>query len=159
MEINIRKAGLSDMDLLIEWRMEVLHEVFAIPDACPAKELESENRRYYQRAIPAGEHIACFACIGEEVIGCGGMCLYSEMPSPDNFTGQCAYLMNIYTRPHFRGQGVGQMIVRWLTEQAVQRDISKIYLETSQAGKELYRKSGFVPMPDMMKLPATKNKI
>ena len=69
-------------------------------------------------------------------------------------TGNCAYLMNIFTRPQFRRQGVGEAFVKWLTEQAVQRGESKIYLETSTAGRLLYRKLGFVPMRDMMQLPA-----
>ena len=52
--------------------------------------------------------LACFAYVGNEIVGCGGICLYQEMPSPDNPSGGCAYLMNIYTRPEFRGQGVGK---------------------------------------------------
>lgn len=96
-----------------------------------------------------GRHIACQ---GEDIIGCGGICLYQEMPSPDNFSGHCAYLMNIYTCPEFRGRGVGEMIVRWLVGQAVQRNITKIYLETSKPGRKLYEKTGFLDMPDMMKL-------
>lgn len=85
--------------------MEVLHEVFSIPSERSVTELESENRRYYQTELPQGGHIACFAYVGEEIVGCGGICLYHEMPSPDNLNGKCAYLMNIYTRPQFRGHG------------------------------------------------------
>lgn len=89
----------------------------------------------------------------------GGICLYQEMPSPDNLSGQCAYLMNIYTCPEFRGRGVGEMIVRWLVGQAVQRNITKIYLETSEPGRKLYEKTGFLDMPDMMKLQTTVPRI
>ena len=156
MGIVIRKATLEDMELLVEWRMEVLHEVFSIPQNQSTKALEKENRCYYQKALQTGEHIACFACLDDKVIGCGGICSYREMPSPDNLTGKCAYLMNIYTRPQFRRQGVGQAIIKWLVKQAVQLDISKIYLETSKAGERLYIKTGFVPMQGMMKLPVDK---
>lgn len=152
MEIQIRQATLEDMDLLMQWRMEVLHEVFAIPPEQSVTELEEENRQYYQKELPRGGHIACFACMGEEVVGCGGMCLYHEMPSPDNPNGKCAYLMNIYARPQFRRQGIGDRIVRWLIGQAEQRGITKIYLETSEDGRPLYREIGFTEMPDMMKL-------
>lgn len=84
METTIRKADLADIDLLMKWRMEVLHEVFSIPASDPMEKLEQENRAYYQMKIPAGEHIACFACMDKEIVGCGGVCLYQEMPSPDN---------------------------------------------------------------------------
>ena len=159
MNIKIQKATLTDIDLLMKWRMRVLHEVFAIPDNQPTKELEQANRIYYQSALQAGGHIACFACMESEIVGCGGICFYQEMPSPDNFSGQCAYLMNIYTCPEFRGRGVGEMIVRWLIGQAVQRNITKIYLETSKPGRKLYEKTGFIDMPDMMKLQTHKNNL
>ena len=43
---------------------------------------------------------------------------YHEMPSPDNPNGKCACLMNIYARPPFRRQGIGDRIVCWLIGQA-----------------------------------------
>lgn len=103
MDIKIQKAELTDIELLMKWSMRVLHEVFDISDSEPAQGLERANRIYYQSALQAGGHIACFACQGKEIIGCGGICLYQEMPSPDNLSRQCAYLMNIYTCPGFRG--------------------------------------------------------
>jgi len=60
--------------------------------------------------------------------------------------------MNIYTRKQYRRQGAGTMIVTWLKNQALEQGITKIYLETSMAGKSLYLKTGFADMPDMMKL-------
>ena len=156
MEIQIRQATIQDLNVLMQWRMEVLHEVFSIPSEQSVTELESENRRYYQTELPQGGHIACFAYVGEEIVGCGGICLYHEMPSPDNLNGKCAYLMNIYTRPQFRGHGIGNRIVRCLVEQARQRHISKIYLETSDKGRPLYQTIGFADMKDMMKLSREK---
>ena len=151
MDIEVRRASLADLDLLMEWRMTVLHEVFSIPACDPMAELERENRRYYQATLPTEGHIACFACAGNEIIGCGGVCLYREMPSPDNPGGGCAYLMNIYTRPEFRGQGAGKKIVSWLISQAAQRSITKIYLETSISGRSLYQEMGFTDMRDYMR--------
>ena len=150
MDIKIRKAKLSDLELLMEWRMTVLLEVFSIPADDPMMELEQENRRYYQRTLPTWNHIACFAYAGQEVVGCGSVCIYPEMPSPDNPSGQCAYLMNIFTLPDFRGQGIGKEIVRWLIEQAERRGITKIYLETSESGRPLYTQLGFSDMSGYM---------
>ncbi len=146
MDFVIRKAGLDDLELLAAWRMKVLREVFAAaPDALMDR-MEQENRRYYERAVPSGEHVACFACAGQQIAGCGGICFYEEMPSPDNPRGGCAYLMNIYTAPAFRGRGAGQAAVRWLIRQARERGTAKIYLETTQAARALYQKLGFREM-------------
>ncbi|MCD8212414.1 MAG: GNAT family N-acetyltransferase [Oscillospiraceae bacterium] len=151
-DIQIRQAGIEDLDLLMQWRMETLRNVFP-PDLGPyPADLEEQNRDYYEKELPAGGHIACFALLDDEIVGCGGLCLTREMPSPDNPTGACAYLMNIYTRAPFRGRGVGEAVVRWLIARAEERQVPKIYLETSDEGRRLYEKLGFADLPDMMKL-------
>lgn len=155
MDIEIQRGTLGNLELLMEWRMRVLHEVFSVPPDDLMTELERENRNYYQTALPAETHIACFACVSRQIVGCG-VCIYQEMPSPDNHSGQCAYLMNIYTLPDFRGQGVGRAVVRWLVEQAEQRGITKIYLETSESGRPLYQELGFTDMGGYMYRKKTK---
>lgn len=152
MGIIIRKAGIDDLEELMNWRMEVLHDVFEVPAEQDMTELKQANRRYYQTMLENGGHIAAFACLDGEITGCGGICIYQEMPSPENPSGMCAYLMNIYVRPVFRGQGIGKIIVGWLTTQAKQLGITKIYLETSESGRKLYQNMGFMPMADYMKL-------
>ncbi len=148
--IQIQRADLSNLDLLVQWRMEVLREVFPDSEYVFPEGLEEGNRKYYQWALQADKYIACFAYLDGEIVGCGGMCLYQEMPSPDNPSGQCAYLMNIYCRPVHQKQGVGEAVVRWLVAQAKERQITKIYLETTDEGRNLYKKIGFSDMPDMM---------
>ena len=154
-DITIRQASLDDLDLLIQWRMEVLevlHCVFSIPADADTAELRQQNIDYYRKALANDSHIACFAEEDGEIVGCGGLCLYDEMPSPDNPTGHCAYLMNIYVRPEHQGHGTGKCIVRWLVGAALSRGIKKIYLETSEAGRLLYSVLGFSDMKDMMHL-------
>lgn len=155
MNIEIRGADLSDIELLMKWRMTVLSEVFDIPENKDLSELERTNRLYYESAIPKGEHFACFAYADGKPIGCGGVCIHREMPSPDNTTGVCAYLMNVYISPNFRGRNAGKAIVARLTDYAREKKAGKIYLETSESGRKLYEKSGFVPMSDIMILPKT----
>ncbi|MFR1638933.1 MAG: GNAT family N-acetyltransferase [Eggerthellaceae bacterium] len=152
MKIDVRRASLADVDKLMEWRMEVLHEVFEIPPDEAMRDMHTANLAYYRQEIPRGNHVAVFAESGRETVGCGGVCLYREMPSPENPTGQCAYLMNIYTRKAYRGQGVGRNIVRWLVDYAEQRGIAKTYLETTASGRPLYESMGFKDMQDYLRL-------
>lgn len=153
MKTRIRRAEIGDLDLLLQWRAAVLREVFCLSDERRIEELTEQNARYYRTALPAGGHIACFACEGGEIVGCGGVCLYDEMPSPDNPRGKCAYLMNIYVLPAFRGRKTGKSIASWLIARAREAGADKIYLESSESGLPLYRALGFTAMEGMMKLP------
>ncbi|MCC8075080.1 MAG: GNAT family N-acetyltransferase [Clostridiales bacterium] len=151
MDLTIRKADRSDLEELIRWREVVLREVFSIPAGEDRTELLAANRAYYQTALETGEHIACFACAGEKIVGCGGVCLYREMPSPDNSSGKCGYLMNIYTLPTLRQQGVGKAVVQWLVQEAKRWGAEKIYLEASEQAYPLYRSLGFQDMKGYLK--------
>ena len=144
--MDIREV--TDLDILMRWRAEVLRNVFGEePDA----DLLEENRRYYARHIAAGSHLAIVASEDGVELGCGGVCLTDELPSPDNPSGHCAYLMNIYVRREYRQRGVAHAIVRRLIAEARRRGCDKIYLETTDDGKPVYASLGFREMPDMMK--------
>lgn len=155
MDIEIRAADAGDIDTLVGWRMRVLREVFGIAETEDMSDLREQNRLYYLSELPRGGHIACFAYVGGKIAGCGGLCVYREMPSPDNPDGLCGYLMNIYTLPGMRGHGVGRAVVGWLVGRAKEKNISKIYLETTDDGKELYKSLGFGEMENYMKLRKT----
>ena len=152
MSIGLRE--IYDVDTLMAWRAEVIGVVFG--HKADAGLLDS-NRRYYLKHIAEGTHKAIVAsCDGKEC-GCGGICYSNELPSPDNPTGRCAYLMNIYVREPFRNQGIAHKIVARLIDEAKTRECGKIYLETTADGKPVYSSLGFRDMADMMKYYDTEN--
>lgn len=146
----IRQANINDLPLLMQWRMTVLNEVFSIPENTDLSELKTANERYYKTALSDGTHIACFAENNGNVIGCGGICLHTETPSPDNPNGKCAYLMNVFVSPEYRGKGYGKELIQWLIRKAREKGANKIYLESSEIGRKIYEIMGFVPMSDYM---------
>lgn len=154
MKLFVKKAFDADLELLMTWRMRVLSEVFSDSENPDWETIRRNNESYYREHLANGTHTACFAMNEDdgEIIGCGGICYQREMPSPDNLTGTNGYLMNIYTLPEYRGQGVGRRIVEFLIADAKNKGTEKIYLESSKAAKHMYEELGFVDMPDYMKL-------
>lgn len=139
---------INDLPGLMKWREEVINEVFGEkPDATLLK----ANEDYYCQHIADGSHLAFVAEFEGKECGCGSICLTDELPSPDNPTGHCAYIMNIYVRKEFRNHGIAHRIVERLIDEAKRRGCLKIYLETTEDGKPVYSSLGFRDMPDMMK--------
>lgn len=135
----------------MRWRAEVLRHVFGQE---PSRRLLVENRRYFREHIADGSHEAYVASVDGEQCGCGAVCFYDELPSPDNPTGRCAYLMNIYVRESFRNHGVAHQIVKRLIQEAKNHDCGKIYLETTVDAHHVYRTLGFDDMLGFMNLVA-----
>ncbi len=145
---------IKQISQLMAWREEVIRHVFG---ETPSAGLLARNRVYYQRHIADGTHYALVATFDGEECGCGSICVTDELPSPDNPSGRCAYLMNIYVRKAFRKHGVAHKIVESLLREAKRRNCGKIYLETTSDGKPVYASLGFEDMPDMMKYYDAKN--
>ncbi|MDE6702110.1 MAG: GNAT family N-acetyltransferase [Muribaculaceae bacterium] len=143
---------IKALPTLMRWRIEVIRNVFGQE---PNPRLLVANRRYYRTHIADNSHLAFVAENDGEERGCGAVCFSDELPSPDNPTGRCAYLMNIYVREAFRNKGIAHCIVRRLIEEAKKRECGKIYLETTADGKPVYTSLGFKEMQDMMKYYGT----
>lgn len=145
--MNVTIREITAIPTLMRWRMEVMAAVFGIT---PSKRLLVANRRYYREHIADGSHIAVVAEVADADVGCGALCLSDELPSPDNPSGRCAYLMNIYVREEYRGRGIGHAIVRWLVEKARESGCDKIWLETTERARPLYKDIGFNELPGIM---------
>lgn len=145
----IELKPIDSLPVLMSWRKEVIENVFG---TTPSPDLMERNGSYYRRHLADGTHLPFLALYSGEEAGCGSICITEELPSPDNPTGRCAYLMNIYVRKDFRQHGIAHAIVKRLVEEARIRDCNKIYLETTPEGRSVYESLGFHDLPDMMKL-------
>ena len=75
------------------------------------------------------------------------------MPTYHNPSGNKAYIMNMYTNPEYRRQGIAFETLRLLVEDAKSRGVNAISLEATDMGRPLYEKYGFIKMNDEMELP------
>lgn len=140
-------TSVNEIEELMKWREEVIFNVFGIKATA---ELLDANRDYYLRHILDGSHKACVALFHGEEAGTGSICLSEELPSPDNPSGICAFLMNIYVRKKFRKHGIATSIVNHLVDEAKRLGCGRIYLESTEMAKHLYKRCGFIDMVNMM---------
>ena len=75
------------------------------------------------------------------------------MPTYHNPTGKKAYIMNMYTKPDYRRQGIAFKTLDLLVSDAKTKGINAISLEATDMGRPLYTKYGFIKMNDEMELP------
>ena len=114
--------------------------------------VEKESYEYYKRALETGEHIAYLVYDKENFIGAGGVSFYQVMPTYHNPTGRKAYIMNMYTAPEYRRQGIAINTLDLLVKDARKQGVTQIALEATDMGRPLYEKYGFVKMEDEMEL-------
>lgn len=147
-----RKATIEDIDELVRTRIIVLCAANKLPDDTDMSVVERESEVYYKRALETGEHIAYLVYDNETFIGAGGVSFYQVMPTYHNPSGKKAYIMNMYTSPEYRRQGIALHTLDLLVKEAKAQGISQIALEATDMGRPLYEKYGFVKMEDEMEL-------
>lgn len=156
-KFKYKKATLEDIEELVKTRITVLRAANKLTEDVDMSLVECESRRYYMQALKNGEHIAYLVYDNEKFIGAGGVSLYQVMPTYHNPGGKKAYIMNMYTAPEYRRQGIAIHTLDLLVNDARQQGVSQITLEATDMGKPLYERYGFVKMQNEMELILEKN--
>ena len=147
-----KKATIADIDELVKTRIIVLRAVNKLSNDEDMSVVEEESYAYYRRALENGEHIAYLVYDNGAFIGAGGVSFYQVMPTYHNPTGKKAYIMNMYTAPEYRRQGIAIHTLDLLVKDVRKQGVSQIALETTEMGRPLYEKYGFVKIEDEMEL-------
>lgn len=147
-----KKATMKDVDELVRTRIIVLRAANKLSDDVDMSLVEKESYAYYRHALKTGEHIAYLVYDNGKFIGAGGVSFYQVMPTYHNPTGKKAYIMNMYTNPEYRRQGIVYHTLDLLIKDARKQGISQIALEATDMGRPLYERYGFIKMEDEMEL-------
>lgn len=147
-----KKASIKDIDELVRTRIMVLRAANKLSDDVEMTKVEQESFAYYKRALGTGEHIAYLVYDNGTFIGAGGVSFYQVMPTYHNPTGKKAYIMNMYTAPEYRRQGIAIHTLDLLVNDARELGVSQITLEATDMGRPLYENYGFVKKEDEIEL-------
>ena len=153
MDLIYRKAGLEDLSLLTESRVEVLRAANGLPEDADMSEVREQSLRYYRSALADGGHAAYLVFEGSRLAGTGGVSFFQVMPTCHNPSGRKAYVMNMYTAPPYRRKGIARKTLDLLVREARARGVTAISLEATAMGRPLYERYGFVGMKNEMELP------
>jgi len=153
LNFNFRKANVLDIDVITKIRIEVLRAANKLSNDVDMSLVEKESYKYYQKCFEKDEHVAYLVYDGDEFAGCGAVIFYEVMPTYNNPLGTNAYIMNMYTRPEYRGKGIASQTLDLLVQEAKKRGIIKISLEATEMGRPVYAKYGFAAMKDEMEYP------
>ncbi len=142
-ELFIRKVGQADIPVMTEHRLAYLAEMQGSRTNDYISTLREELISFFRRAIAGEWMVALVAESNGQAIAYGAMVI-RQIPGDLNKPFYLeADVLNMYTLPEFRRQGVSTLILQRLIEEARDAGISKLALHTSEAGEKMYRNSGF----------------
>ena len=147
--IQYRTAAAEDLEALVRSRLETLRAVNGLDaDYVFSENFLESSREYFLH----GNQVTVLASDGDRVVGCASLCFIRLMPTFSHPTGKRAHLMNVYTDPAFRRQGIAARMLSMLIGEAWTRGATEISLDATESGRPLYRKFGFLDSGEYMVL-------
>ena len=147
-----KKATIKDIDVLTRTRILVLRAANNLSADTNMSEMQKQSYEYYLKALKNNTHIAYLVFNENSIVGSGGISFFQVMPTYHNPSGYKAYIMNMYTHPDYRRRGIAYKMLDILVNKAKSKGINAISLETTEMGRPVYEKYGFVQMKNEMEL-------
>lgn len=142
--MEIRKVVFSDVDSIVDLRMRLFKELGETNGTDDWKELQEGTRQYLFDNL--NRNLICWVSVADDkVIASASLCLFSRMPYHGNLFGKEAYVLNVYTLPEYRRQGIAAKMIKEIIEYSKVNHIS-------EQGRNIYRKCGFTGREDCMTL-------
>lgn len=148
--IEYRRATADDSGDLVELRIKFLKEAQSIASAENDPQLRTSLSRYFAETMNDGSFIAWLASDEGRIVATSGLCFYTLPPSFKNLAGKVAYIMNMYTEPRYRGQGLATHLFARMLDEARSLGYKKICLHATAQGRPVYEKFGFRGTDDEM---------
>lgn len=142
--VTIRRATVNDLETLITLRLMLEYEDHTADEQPPA-EMKRALTDYLAEALPSEQMLIWVADADGVIVGTSGLICFQKPPTESNLSGREAYILNMYTLPEWRGQGIARALMQTLLAYVRQTDVRHVYMYATPAGKPLYEKLGFTP--------------
>jgi len=140
---SVDKASVSDIKEIIKLRVSLLKEVNEIQTEEEEVQIIHATKNYLETEISNHNFVSYIAKNDEEVVSVSGVSFFKRPPYLENLQGVEAYILNMYTLPSHRNQGLARQLLEKCIEECKRRDVKRIWLHASKDGEPLYKSMGF----------------
>jgi GNAT superfamily N-acetyltransferase len=148
-EFLIRPATLADAETILAHR-RAMFLAMGYPDNDAMHRMCDAFLPWLARKMEAGEYLAWFAVAPDGEIASGvGLWLMDWPPHMLGPGRWRANILNVYTRPQSRRQGLARKLVETAMEWCRANQLSTVILHASDDGRPLYQSMGFKPSTEM----------
>jgi RimJ/RimL family protein N-acetyltransferase len=152
----IRNASIDDINILVAHHVEMFREIYEHDGAVIDDDAFNTMANVYRAKLEMQLiDYSCVAWIVEndgKVIASCGVSFIRGVPTPVNHSGMIALLHSVYTEIPYRYKGYAQKLVQMAIEYSFSKNIQRIDLNASLAGKKIYEKLGFRKSENSMRL-------
>ncbi|MEH7309211.1 GNAT family N-acetyltransferase [Neobacillus drentensis] len=149
---NFIMVSLEHIDRIIGLWLALLKELGELNSPQEEHLMETSTREYLQTALSNNEFISYMAEKNGKPVSISGMVLFKRPPYLENLQGIEAYILNMYTVPMYRSNGLARRLLEQCIDESKTSGVKRIWLHASKDGEPLYKKMGFTNKDSEMEL-------
>lgn len=151
MEVTYRLANKADTSALADMRFDFTAEDYSIDASEQARhEFHHEFLAHASDLFGSDRWAIWVAEVDGEVVSHIYLQKIDKVPRPGRTTYPFYYMTNVYTKPDYRGQGIGGKLLEkanaWLTDQRA--EFTMVW--PSEGGRKFYEMHGYKTLNDPM---------
>ena len=146
--ITIRRAGLDDIPLLAEMRVRSSVERRSYVGPADVENFHRNSLRGFAAALEGGLLHSWIAFDGDRPVGTASLMFLPSLPRFGVDVERDGRIRNVYVAPEYRRRGIALALMRVVLEEASHANVDRLTLGTSDQGRALYERLGFVQKED-----------
>lgn len=148
-DFPIRTATPADA-LVITHHRHAMFEDMRVGTPADLDAMDRQFGSWVAQALARGVYHGWFVTTASGAIVAGAGLSIEDFPAtPRDQTGRRAYVMNVYTEPPYRRQGLARQLMQTVIDWCRINGIHTITLQASDFGRPLYTSLGFKPTNEM----------
>ena len=140
--MNVEKAGVDDIDVLVKLRLDYLCEDHGSLSEDDLTVIRRDLPGYFQAHLD--KDLFVYAIREDHaIVSCAFLLIIEKPMSPSFINGKTGIVLNVYTCPSARRKGYAGAVMRTMISDAKEKNLSVIELKSTEDGYRLYRSVGF----------------
>ncbi len=145
---RLRTATVADLPTIMRHRRQMFIDM-GFTDSVSLDAMEATSAPFIKAGLERGSFRGWLVDTAEGVVAGGGVVLLDYPSSPRDPGAHRAYILNMYTEPKYRKQGLAKMIVEAMIGWCKEEGFGWVSLHASDDGRHLYETLGFKPTNEM----------
>lgn len=135
-------ADVTDIESLVKLRIEYLMEEYGEISQKKLDVIEDNLPDYFQKHLNVD--LFAFVCRdNEDIVSCCFLYVSEKPPNPAFISGKIGTVLNVYTQPKYRKNGIAGKLLKMLIAESEKRKLDFVELKATDSGYHLYRSIGF----------------
>lgn len=147
-DIQYILATEQHIDMLIDLRIEFGIALAGEQTAETIEVYRQSLQHYFPDAIANKHYISWIVMVDRRPAGVGGLVVRTHPGNFGNPSGRVGYIMNMYTLPAYRKNGIAAEILNRLVQSGKEMGLTSFELHATKDGEPVYQKFGFLLHPE-----------